>query len=71
MGIDQSDSKWQELLDVREEFERDAVVLPTLRSRIDGKPRQPSARCVHLAEALAVSPSWSRISAARERRLAA
>jgi hypothetical protein len=63
--------RWHELLACREEFERDDVVLPMIRSRIDGRPRKPSPEAIHLAQALSVSTSWSGISGARSRRLAA
>jgi hypothetical protein len=71
MGSEERDARWQELLAVREDFDRQETVLPALISRVDGKPLRPSPRAVSLAEALSVSPSWSRISAARERRMAA
>jgi hypothetical protein len=69
--IEESGSQWDGLVAVREEFERETVAIPQLRSRIDGKPRDPAAKTVRLAEALAFSASWSRIDDARNRRLAA
>ena len=71
MASEESSLRWRELVEVRDDFDRANVVLPRLTSRIDGKPLQPSAEAIHLAEALSVTASWSRISAARERRLAA
>ena len=67
MQIEESDSQWDGLVAVREEFERETVAIPELRSRIDGKPRDPAAKTVRLAEALAFSASWSRITDARNR----
>jgi hypothetical protein len=69
MEVDVSQSDWGELMAAREEFERPAVALPVFRSR-SGAVREPSAKTVGFAEALAVSASWNRISQAR-RRLAA
>jgi hypothetical protein len=69
--IEESGSQWDGLIAVREEFERESVAIPQLRSRIDGKPRDPAAKTVRLAEALAFDASWSRIDDARSRRLAA
>ncbi len=62
-------SRWQEIAAVRDDFDSD-VALPRITSRVDGLPRQPSARALSLAQALSVSTSWSRISDA-QRRLAA
>jgi len=68
---EESGSPWEELVSLREEFDRSEVSIPEVRSRIDGKPRNPTAKAVQFAEALAFSASWSRISEARNRRLAA
>ena len=71
MQFEQSASRWDGLVALRDDFERQSVAIPALRSRIDGKPRDPAAKTVRLAEALAVDASWSRITEARNRRLAA
>jgi hypothetical protein len=68
---EESGALWEGLVSVREEFDRSEVSIPELRSRIDGRPRDPDAKTVQFAEALAFSASWSRISEARNRRLAA
>jgi hypothetical protein len=69
--IEDSGARWEGLVSLRDDFERESVALPTLRNRIDGKPRDPAAKTVRLAEALAFEASWSRITHARSRRLAA
>jgi hypothetical protein len=69
--IEESGSQWDGLVALRDEFDRESVAIPELTSRIDGKPRNPAAKTVRLAEALAFSASWSRIDDARNRRLAA
>jgi hypothetical protein len=66
-----SGSRWEGLVSLRDEFDSGEVSIPELRSRIDGKPRNPDAKTVQFAEALSFSASWSRISEARNRRLAA
>lgn len=71
MASEERNARWAQLVSARQEFDRDSVVLPLLRSRIDGKVREPSPRSVHFAEALAVSASWARIDEARQRRYAA
>ena len=71
MRIEESGSRWDGLVSLREEFDRSEVSIPELRSRIDGRPRDPSAKTVQFAEALSFSASWTRISEARNRRLAA
>ena len=71
MRIEENGSSWDGLVAIHDEFERESVAIPELRSRIDGKPRDPAAKTVRLAEALAFSASWSRITDARNRRLAA
>ncbi len=57
-------------MNVREELEQSATVLPIMRNRSPGRRQDLDPRTIRFAEALAVSPSWSRIDAAR-RRLAA
>jgi hypothetical protein len=69
--IEETGSSWEGLVALRDEFDREAVAIPQLRSRIDGKPRDPAAKTVRLAEALAFDASWNRITDARNRRLAA
>jgi hypothetical protein len=71
MHIEDSGSDWEGLVALRDEFDRDAVAIPQLRNRIDGKPRDPAAKTVRLAEALAFDASWTRIDDARNKRLAA
>jgi hypothetical protein len=71
MQVEDTGSRWDGLVALRDDFDRDHVAIPALRSRIDGKPRDPAAKTVRLAEALAVDASWSRITDARNRRLAA
>jgi hypothetical protein len=68
---EESGALWEGLVSLREEFDRSEVSIPELRSRIDGRPRHPAAKTVEFAEALAFTASWSRISEARNRRLAA
>jgi hypothetical protein len=65
-----SASDWSSLMHAREEFDRPATVLPIMRNRGGERSRPLDPRTIRFAEALAVSPSWSRIDAAR-RRLAA
>jgi hypothetical protein len=63
-------SDWSDLMAIRAEAERASAVLPVFRNRAGGAVREPSARTVRFAEALAVSPSWTGISEARRRRYA-
>jgi hypothetical protein len=69
--FEDSGARWDGLVALRDDFDREIVAIPPLRNRIDGKPRDPAAKTVRLAEALAVDASWSRITDARNRRLAA
>ena len=74
MQFEDNASRWEGLVALRDDFERasiESVAIPPLRSRIDGKPRDPAAKTVRLAEALTVDASWSGITDARNRRLAA
>jgi hypothetical protein len=71
LGPEDKDARWQELVTLREEIDGGDVVVPILRSRVDGRQRRPSERAMRLAEALAISDSWTRISDARDRGLAA
>ena len=63
-----SNERWQELVDLREEFEHGDAVLPTRISAIDGSRREASPEAVRFAEALAFNAGWSGISEARRRR---
>jgi hypothetical protein len=67
----ESDANWQQLASLREELDRPNVVVPICVSRIDGKPHDLSPKAMRFAEALSFSDAWSRISDARQRRLAA
>lgn len=72
MASEESNARWRELASVREEIERSSsVVVPICVSRIDGRPHELSPRARSFAEALSFSDAWSRISEARNRRLAA
>ena len=71
MGIEDSKTRWHDLVTLREDLDRDNVVVPVCVSRIDGKPRPLSPKASRFAEALAFSDAWSRISQARSRRMAA
>jgi hypothetical protein len=68
--VNVSTSDWSSLMNAREELERSATVLPIMRNRGEGRSQELDPRTVRFAEALAVSPDWARIDAAR-RRLAA
>ncbi len=67
----ESNAKWQALAALRDDLDASAVVVPICVSRIDGKQRELSPKARRFAEALSFSESWSRISEARNRRLAA
>ena len=67
----ESDARWRELAALRDELESDAVVVPICVSRVDGKRHELSPKARRFAEALSFSDGWSRISDARQRRLAA
>jgi hypothetical protein len=69
--VEDKDARWQALVELRAEIEAPDVVMPNLRSRVDGRWLEPSARAMKLAHALAISDSWTRISDARGRDLAA
>ena len=71
MGTSDSNAKWDQLASLRDELDRSAVVVPICVSRLDGQPRQLSAKAMRFAEALSFSESWSRIDQARNRDLAA
>lgn len=72
MATEESNARWQDLVAIREDLDHGGdVVVPDRVSRIDGKRRGLSPKAARFAEALAVSDTWSRISDARNRRLAA
>ena len=71
MGSPDSGASFDQLAALRDEFEASAVVVPICVSRIDGKPHELSPKAKRFAEALSFSDAWSRISEARNRRLAA
>ena len=68
-SMHQSDSRWQQVMAVQQEFERSAITLPRLVDR-DANPREASPRTVRFAEALAFDVGWTGISEARARRSA-
>jgi len=71
MPSESSNAKWDELVAIREDLETEGVVVPVCISRIDGKRHPLSPKASQFAEALAFTDAWSRISEARNRRLAA
>lgn len=71
MGSTESNAKWQQLASLRDDLDRGAVVVPICVSRLDGRPRELSPKAMRFAEALSFSDGWSRISEARNRRMAA
>jgi hypothetical protein len=71
MESTESNARWRELTAIREEIDGPAVVVPICVSRIDGKPHDLSPRARGFAEALSFSDAWSRITDARNRRMAA
>lgn len=72
MATEDSNSRWRELAAAREDiYGSDDVVVPICISRIDGKPHDLSPKTMRFAEALSFTDAWSRISQARNRRLAA
>ncbi len=72
MGSMESDARWQQIASLRDEIDDQAVVvIPICVSRLDGKAHNLSPKAMRFAEALSFSDGWSRISAARSRRLAA
>lgn len=62
-----SSDRWQQLVDVHEEIEHGATVLPMRISAIDGSQVEASPRAIRFAEALAFNARWSGISDARRR----
>jgi hypothetical protein len=71
MGSTESNAKWQQLSSLRDDLDRGAVVVPICVSRVDGRPHELSPKAMRFAEALSFSDGWSRISDARNRRMAA
>lgn len=71
MGSTESNAKWQQLSSLRDDLDRGAVVVPICVSRLDGRPHELSPKAMRFAEALSFSDGWSRISEARNRRMAA
>jgi hypothetical protein len=66
-----SNARWQEIAALRDELDRPAVVVPICVSRLDGRRHELSPKARSFAEALSFSESWTRISEARNRGLAA
>jgi hypothetical protein len=66
-----SNARWQEIAALRDELDQAAVVVPICVSRLDGRRHELSPKARGLAEALSFSESWTRISDARNRGLAA
>lgn len=71
MGSMESNARWHEMAALREELDTPAVVIPICVSRLDGKPHELSPKARSFAEALSFTDAWTRISDARNRRLAA
>jgi hypothetical protein len=72
MASEDANARWQDLVAIRDDLENGIdIVVPKRLSRIDGKPRGLSPKAARFAQALAVSDTWSRISDARNRRMAA
>jgi hypothetical protein len=72
MATEDRNTRWAQLAAATEDiYGTDSVVVPTCISRIDGKPHELSPKAMRFAEALSFTDAWSRISDARNRRLAA
>jgi hypothetical protein len=71
MESQDSNARWLEIAALRDELDEPAVVVPICVSRLDGRRHELSPKARSFAEALSFSESWSRISDARNRRLAA
>ncbi len=71
MGSMESNARWQQMASLRDELETPAVVIPICVSRLDGKRHELSPKARSFAEALSFTDAWTRISDARNRRLAA
>jgi hypothetical protein len=68
MSDQSGNDRWQELVNLHEDFERGDAVLPTRISSIDGSRIEASPKAVRFAQALAFNAAWSGISEARRRR---
>lgn len=68
MSEQSSHDRWQELVDLHQDFEHSDAVLPTRISAIDGSRIEASPRAVRFAEALAFNAAWSGITEARRKR---
>jgi hypothetical protein len=68
MSDESSRDRWQELVNLHDDFEHGDAVLPTRISAIDGSRIEASPKAVRFAEALAFNAGWSGISDARRRR---
>ena len=53
-----SNSRWQEIAALQDEFEGPAVVVPICVSRLDGRRHELSPKARSFAEALSFSESW-------------
>lgn len=71
MGSMESNARWQQMASLRDELDTPAVVIPICVSRLDGKRHELSPKARSFAEALSFTDAWTRISDARNRRLAA
>ena len=71
MGSTESNARWNEMAALRDELDSPAVVIPICVSRLDGKRHELSPKARSFAEALSFTDAWTRISDARNRRLAA
>ena len=71
MGSPESNARWEQIASLRDDLERPAVVVPICVSRIDGRRHELSPKALRFAEALSFSDGWSRITEARNRRMAA
>jgi hypothetical protein len=68
MSDQSSNDRWQDLVDLHQDFEHGDAVLPTRISSIDGSRIEASPRAVRFAEALAFNAAWSGITEARRKR---
>jgi hypothetical protein len=71
MGSTESNQRWAQITAVQADVEHQAVVVPICVSRLDGRRHELSPRAMSFAEALSFTDGWSRITDARNRRLAA
>jgi hypothetical protein len=70
MGSTESNARWEQISALSAELDS-AVVVPICVSRLDGRRHELSPRAMRFAEALSFSDGWTRITDARNRRLAA